>query len=81
MIDFKRHMHDRVTEPDATPSTRYAASAPTPAASAVLALMSSTPGSPWIPTSESILRYRALATGDVLGHPVTKIGWADMLTK
>src|SRR5229473_297781 len=52
-------------------STRYAASPPTPGASAVPALMSSTPFPPWIPTSESILRYRRITGGDVLGHPVT----------
>jgi non-homologous end joining protein Ku len=33
--------------------------------------MSSTQSSPWIPTSESILRYRRITGGDVLGHPVT----------
>src|SRR6202035_3215845 len=53
-------------------SARYAASAPTPAASAVPALMSSTPFSPWIHTSEPILRYRPLAGGDGVSHPVTK---------
>src|SRR5208282_6292424 len=53
-------------------STRYAASAATPAASAVPALMSSTPISPSIRTSEPILRYRRLGGGDGVGHPVTQ---------
>jgi hypothetical protein len=48
------------------------ASPPTPGASAVPALMSSTPFSPWIRTSESILRYRPLAGGDGIGHTVQK---------
>jgi len=52
-------------------SAHYAASAPTPGASAVPALMSSIPFSPWIRTSESILRYRPLAGGDGVSHPVT----------
>jgi hypothetical protein len=61
----------RVSPQTRAASTRYAASAPTPGASAVPALMSSTPFSPWIRTSESILRYRRITGGDVLGHPVT----------
>src|SRR6266702_8751420 len=62
----------RVSRQTRAASIRYAASAPTPGASAAPALMSSTPSSPWIPTSEPILRYRRIAGGDVLGHPVTK---------
>src|SRR5580704_14325643 len=54
-------------------SSHYAASASTPGASAVPALISSTPFSPWIRTSESILRYRPLAGGDGVSHPVTSI--------
>ena len=45
-------------------STRYPASPPTLAASAVPALMSSIPTFPWIPSSESILRYRPI-TGEM----------------
>src|SRR5271168_1432299 len=39
--------------------------------STALALMSSTPFSPWIHSSEPILRYRRITGGDVLGHSVT----------
>ena len=42
-------------------------------ASAVPALMSSTPISPSIRTSEPILRYRRLGGGDGVGHPVTEL--------
>jgi|SRR5208282_3835809 len=46
----------RVSPQTSAASTRYAASAPTPGASRVPALMSSTPFSPSIRTSEPILR-------------------------
>jgi len=35
----------------------------------VPALMSSTPFSPWIPTSEPILRYRRIAGGECIWSP------------
>jgi putative transposase len=38
----------------------------------VPALTSSTPFSPWIRSSQPILRYPRIAGGDVLGHPVTE---------